>query len=100
MPGVGGGGRADAYFCFPPPASEARFLANDMEEDLEDPKCVIFLWALGNDWRRQVADFLHQRDKLWARMGFRALVSRQCCEEVRPRRHPGVGEQGRTSHPR
>ncbi|VFV23105.1 low quality protein: speedy protein c [Lynx pardinus] len=60
----------------------ALFLANDMEEDLEDPKCVIFLWALGKDWRRQVADFLHQRDKLWARMGFRAMVSRQCCEEV------------------
>ncbi|XP_042813518.1 speedy protein C isoform X4 [Panthera tigris] len=60
----------------------ALFLANDMEEDLEDPKCVIFLWALGKDWRRQVADFLHQRDKLWARMGFRAMVSRQCCEEL------------------
>uniref|UniRef100_A0A8C0MZY1 Speedy/RINGO cell cycle regulator family member C n=3 Tax=Canis lupus TaxID=9612 RepID=A0A8C0MZY1_CANLF len=60
----------------------ALFLANDMEEDLEDPKCVIFLWALGKDWRCRVADFLHQRDKLWARMGFRAMVSRQCCEEV------------------
>ncbi|XP_045631541.1 speedy protein C [Ursus americanus] len=60
----------------------ALFLANDMEEDVEDPKCVIFLWALGKDWHLQVADFLHQRDKLWARMGFRAMVSRECCEEV------------------
>ncbi|KAF6106410.1 speedy/RINGO cell cycle regulator family member C [Phyllostomus discolor] len=60
----------------------ALFLANDMEEDLEDAKCVIFLWALGKRWHSQVADFLRQRDQLWARMGFRAAVSRQCCEEV------------------
>uniref|UniRef100_A0A452TRX9 Speedy/RINGO cell cycle regulator family member C n=1 Tax=Ursus maritimus TaxID=29073 RepID=A0A452TRX9_URSMA len=71
----------------------ALFLANDMEEDVEDPKCVIFLWALGKDWHLQVADFLHQRDKLWARMGFRAMVSRECCEEVRPHHHTG-GVQG------
>ena len=44
---------------------------------------MIFLWALGKNWHSQVADFLRQRDKLWARMGFRAVVSRQCCEEVR-----------------
>ncbi|XP_034868274.1 speedy protein C [Mirounga leonina] len=60
----------------------ALFLANDMEEDVEDPKCVIFLWALGKDWHLRVSDFLHQRDNLWARMGFRAMVSRECCEEV------------------
>lgn len=77
----------------------ARFLANDMEEDLEDAKCVIFLWALGKKWHSQVADFLRQRDQLWARMGFRAAVSRQCCEEVRPGWRPGVGKSGGPSHP-
>lgn len=61
-----------------------------MEEDLEEAKCVIFPWALGKDWHCQVADFLRQRDKLWARMGFRAAVSCQCCEEVRPRWRSGV----------
>uniref|UniRef100_G1Q833 Speedy/RINGO cell cycle regulator family member C n=1 Tax=Myotis lucifugus TaxID=59463 RepID=G1Q833_MYOLU len=60
----------------------ALYLANDMEEDLEEAKCRIFPWALGEDWHNQVADFLRQRDKLWARMGFRALVSRQRCEKV------------------
>ncbi|XP_054999800.1 speedy protein C [Sorex araneus] len=60
----------------------ALFLANDMEEDLRHAKCVIFPWALGKDWQSRVSDFLHQRDRLWARMDFRAAVSRQCCEEV------------------
>lgn len=69
-----------------------------MEEDLEDPKSVIFLWALGQDWHHRVSDFLCQRDKLWARMGFRAVVRRQSCEEVRSHQHPGVGERGWTSH--
>lgn len=86
--GMRGRGDPQAYgLCSLP----ARFLANDMEEDVEDPKCVIFLWALGKDWHLRVADFLHQRDKLWARMGFRAMVSREICEEVRPHHRSGVG---------
>ena len=58
------------------------YLANDMEEGLEDSKCVIFPWSLGKDWCHCMSDFLHQRVKLWAWMGFQAVVNRQCWEEV------------------
>lgn len=60
----------------------ALYLASDIEEDVDEYKYEIFPWALGNSWRSKFSSFLRKRDALLRRIGYRAIVSRKCCEEV------------------
>ena len=60
----------------------ALYLASDIEEDVDEYKYEIFPWALGGRWRSKFNGFLRKRDALLKRIGYRAIVSRKCCEEV------------------
>jgi speedy len=60
----------------------ALYLASDIEEDIDEYKYEIFPWALGTRWRTKFGGFLRKRDVLLRRIGYRAIVSRKCCEEV------------------
>jgi speedy protein len=60
----------------------ARFLAHDIEEDDEDMKSELYIWALGFQWEQHYQEMLTSRDVLWKVIGHRGIVSRACCEKV------------------
>ncbi|OXB51421.1 hypothetical protein ASZ78_011283, partial [Callipepla squamata] len=60
----------------------ALYLAHMVEEEEEGPRYEILPWALGIYWREIYPSFFKYKDELWRQMGFRALVSRPCCEQL------------------
>jgi speedy protein len=65
--------------------ANARFLAHDIEEDDEDIKFDLYIWALGFFWLQHYQEMLTSREVLWRVMDYRGIVSRACCEKVCPR---------------
>jgi speedy protein len=64
----------------------ARFLAHDVEEDDEDMKCELYIWAFGFQWQWHYQELLTSREALWKVIGHRGIVSRACCEKVHPKK--------------
>ncbi|KAJ4448301.1 hypothetical protein ANN_10316, partial [Periplaneta americana] len=60
----------------------ALFLAHDMEEDDEDIKFELYIWALGFNWQQHFKQMMTSREILWKAMDHRGIVSRACCESV------------------
>ncbi|PSN49231.1 hypothetical protein C0J52_08406 [Blattella germanica] len=52
----------------------ALFLAHDLEEDDEDMKCELYIWALGNHWQQHFRQMLDSREALWKAMDHRGIV--------------------------
>ena len=58
------------------------YIANQMEEEEEENRYNILQWALGDNWKSKMSNFMHKKDKLFERMDYRGIVNKNCCECV------------------
>ena len=61
-----------------------RYLANQIEEEDDSTRKYILCGALGLSWRLKMSSFMSKKNKLFERLHYRGIVSKECCDTVSP----------------
>jgi hypothetical protein len=63
----------------------SRLLAHGIEEESGDLFTYLYIWTTHYDWEKLEKQLNDSKIALWKAMEHRALVRRECCEEVCPK---------------
>ena len=70
-----------------------------MEEDDEDMRADLVVWAPAVDEMWTPSSLINQREQLFQRMRYRAVVSRACCEVIMSNTNPSHPVWKKHRHP-